>query len=147
MKQSVSEKLFGVVVVRPVLSYVAFSLGEEVCTEQAVEIHQDHDIHHHYANEEESSVVQPGVVVDDVPGEVELGAEAEHDVGEEVGQLVDVVHGGGLSAGQLQHQPHVQRDAVDLHKQSDDSTGYIQLSVESVQETPDHQSMMEQEFP
>lgn len=143
MKQSISEKLFGVVVMCPVLSYVALSLGEEVCTEQAVEINQDHNIHHCHASEEESTVVQPGVVVDDVPGEVELAAEAKHDVGEEVGELVNVVHGGGLSACQLQHQPHVQRDTVDLHKESDDSTGYIQLSVEGVHETPDHQHMME----
>lgn len=79
----------------------------------------------------------------DVPGEVELGAQAKCDVGEEVGELVDVVHAGGLSARQLQHQPQVQRDAVDLHKQSDHSAGNIQLSVEGVQETPDDQCMMD----
>lgn len=76
--------------------------------------------------------------MDDVPGEVELCAQAKSDVGEDVGVFVDVVHGGGLSACQLQHQPQMQGDAVDLHKESDDGAGYVQLSVETVQETPDH---------
>lgn len=147
MKQSVIEKVFGVVVMHPVLSYVAFSLGEEVCTEQAVEINQHHNIYHYHASEEESTMVQPGIVLDDVPGEVELGAKAKYDIGEDVDELVDVVHGGGLGARQLQHQPHVQRDTVDLHKESDYSAGHIQMSVEGVQETRDHHCMMEQEFP
>lgn len=90
---------------RPVLSHIALTPGEEVSAEQAVEINQDHDIHHHHGDEKVSTVVQPGVIVDDVPGEVELGAQTEHDVGEEVGKFVDVVHGGGLSTGQFQHQP------------------------------------------
>lgn len=76
--------------------------------------------------------------MDDVPSEVELCAQAKNDVGKDVGIFVDVVHGGGLSACQLQHQPQMQGDAVDLHKESDDSAGYVQLSVETVQETPDH---------
>lgn len=78
------------------------------------------------------------VVLNDVPGEVELGAQSEYDVSEEVGELVDVVKGGVLSACQLQHQPHVQGDAVDLHKEGNHSAGYVQLSVEGVHETPDH---------
>jgi len=131
----------------PVLSHIALTMREEVCTEQAVEINQDHNIHHHHGDEKVTAVVQPGVIVDNVPGEVELGAQTESNVGEEVGEFVDVVHGGGLSAGQLQHQPQVQGDTVDLYKESYHSAGYIQLSVEGVQETPDHQCMVEQEFP
>ncbi len=123
---------------RAVVSHRALPPGEEVSTEQAVEINQDHNIHHHQGDEKVSAVVQPGVIVDDVPGEVELGAQTKRDVGEEVGEFVDVVQGGGLSARQLQHHPQVQGDAVDLHKESDDSAGYVQLSVEGVQETPDH---------
>lgn len=76
--------------------------------------------------------------MDDVPGEVELGAQTKRDVGEEVGKFVDVVHGGGLSTCQFKHQPQVQGNTVDLHKESDYSASYIQLSVEGVQETPDH---------
>lgn len=123
---------------RPVLSHGALPPGEEVGAEQAVEINQDHNIHHNDGDEKVSAVVQPGVVLDDVPGEVELGAQAKRDVGGDVGELVVVVRGGGLSARQLQHQPQVQGDAVHLYKESYDSTGYIQLSVEGVQETPDH---------
>lgn len=74
-------------------------------------------------------MVQPGVILDDVPGEVELGAQTKHDVSEEVGKFVDVKHGGRLSTSQLQHQPQVKRDAVDFHKEGNHSTGYIQLSV------------------
>ena len=91
----------------PVLSRVALTPGEEVGAEQAVEINQDHDVHHDHGGEKESTVVQPGVVMDDVPGEVELCAQTKRDVGEEVGEFVDVVHGGGLSTRQLQHQPQV----------------------------------------
>lgn len=76
--------------------------------------------------------------MDDVPGEVELGAQPKRYVGEEVDEFVDVVHGGGLSTRQFEHQPQVQSDTVDLHKESDYSAGYIQLSVEGVEETPDH---------
>lgn len=122
----------------PVLSHRALTPGEEVSAEQAVEINQDHNIHHYYGGEKVSAVVQPVVIADDVPGEVELGAQTKRDVGEEVGEFVDVVHGGGLSARQLQQQPQVQGDAVNLHKESDNSAGHKQLSVEGVQETPDH---------
>lgn len=52
-------------------------------------------------------MVQPGVVVKEVPGEVELCAQAERHVGQEVGKLVELVEGGGLSAHQLQHHPQV----------------------------------------
>lgn len=136
--KSIVEKLPGVVVVYPVLSRRALIPGEEVGAEQAVEVNQDHDIHHYHGGQKVSTVVQPGVVVDDVPGEVELCAQTKRDVGEEVGESVDVVHGGGLSTRQLQHQPHVQGHAVDLYKQSDHSAGYIQLCVEGVQKAPDH---------
>lgn len=122
----------------PVLSHRALTPGEEVSTEQAVEINHDHNIHHHHGDQKVSTVIQPGIIVDDVPGEVELCAQTKRDVGEEVGEFVDVVHGGGLSARQLQHQPHVQGDTVDLYKESHHSTGYIDLSVEGVQETPDY---------
>lgn len=117
---------------------MALTPGEEVRTEQAVEINQDHNVHQYHGDEEVSTAIQPGVVVDDVPGEVELGAQTKHDVGEEVGDLVDVVHGRGLSASQLQHQPQVKGDAVDLHEESDYSASNVQLSVEGVQETPDY---------
>lgn len=138
LTRSVAEKLLGVVVVRAVLSHVPLASGKEVSTEQTVEINHHHDVHHHHGDEEVPAVVHPGVVVDDVPSEVELGAEAKHDIGEEVGNFVDVVYGGGLSVGQLQHQPQVQGDAVDLHEEGDQSTGNVELGVEGVQETPDH---------
>lgn len=121
----------------PVLAHIAF-LGEKVSTEQAVEINQDHNVHQHHGGKKISTVIKPGVIVHDVPGEVELGAQTKCNVGEEVGEFVDVVHGGGLSASQLQHQPQVQSDTVHLHEQGNYSTSYVQLSVEGVQETPDH---------
>lgn len=83
-------------------------------------------------------MVQPGVIVDNVPGEVELCAQTKCDVGQQVGELVDVVHGGGLGTSQLQHQPQVEGHTVDLHEEGYHSTGYIQLSVQGVQESPDH---------
>ncbi len=49
-----------------------------------------------------------------------------------------MVRGGGLSACHLQQKPKVQGDTVDLYKESYDCTGHIQVSVEGVQETPDH---------
>lgn len=76
--------------------------------------------------------------MDDVPGEVELGAQTKRDVGEDVEVFVDLVYGRGLSVRQLQQQPQVQCDAVDLHKESEYSAAYIQLSVEAVHETRDH---------
>lgn len=76
--------------------------------------------------------------MDNKPSEVELGGEAKHNVGEQVGELVDVVQGGRLSTRQLQHQPQMQGDTVDLHKEGDYSTGYIELSVQGIQETPNH---------
>lgn len=76
--------------------------------------------------------------MDDVPGEVKLGAQTERDVGEDVEEFVVVVHGGGLSSRQLQHQPQVQGDTVDLYEESYHSAGYIQLRVEGVQETRNH---------
>lgn len=124
--------------VRPVLLLRAFPRREEVGAEQPVEINEDHDVHHHQGDQEVPAVVQPGVVVEDVPGEVELCAEAEQDVGQEVGVFVDVVEGGGLGARQLQHQTQVQGDAVDLHEERDDGAGDVQLSVQAIQEAPDH---------
>lgn len=103
--QSVAQELFAAM--RPILLFQAFPRREEVGTEQSVEINQDHDVHHHQGDQEVAAVLQPGVVVEDVPGEVELCAEAEQHIRHEVGELVDVVEGGGLSARQLQHQPQV----------------------------------------
>lgn len=51
--QSITGKLFGVVVIRPVVSHRFLTPGQEVCTEQAVEINQDHNIHHYHGDEEE----------------------------------------------------------------------------------------------
>lgn len=82
---SITEKLFGVVVMRPILAHTAFTPGEEVSTEKAVEINQDHYIHQYHGAKEISTMVQPGVIVHDVPGEVELGAQTKCNVGEEVG--------------------------------------------------------------
>lgn len=82
----------------PVLSHIALTVREEVGTEQAVEINEDHNIHRHHGDEKVSTMVQPGVIVDNVPGEVELGAQTESNVGEEVGEFVDLEHGGGLRA-------------------------------------------------
>lgn len=87
----------------PVLSQMALTPGEEVSTEQAVEVNQNHNIHHHYADEKVCRVVQPGVIGDKVPGEVELGAQTKRDVCKEVGEFVDLVNGGGLSTRQFQH--------------------------------------------
>lgn len=105
--RSITEELFRVVVMDTVLSHTALTPAEEVGTYQAVEVNGDHHIHHHHGDQEVSTVVQPGVVVDDVPGEIELSAESKGDVCEEVGKLVELVDGGGLSIGQFQHQPHV----------------------------------------
>lgn len=63
--------------------------------------------------------------MDDEPREVALGAQTKRDVGEQVGKLVDAVDGGRLSTRQLQHQPQVQGDTVDLHEEGDYSAGYI----------------------
>lgn len=105
LPQSVAQELLAAVV--PILLFQAFPWREEVGTEQSVEINQNHDVHHHQGHQEVAAMVQPGVVLEDVPGEVELCAEAEQDVRQEVGEFVDVVEGGGLSARQLQHQPQV----------------------------------------
>lgn len=133
---SVSEKLFRVL--RSVLPCRALLSEEQISAEQPVEINQDHDVHDHHGGQKESAVVQPRVIVDDVPGEVELCAQAKCDVGQQVGKFVDVEDGGRLALGQLQHQPQVEGYAVDLHKESYDGTGYVQLSVQGVQETRDH---------
>lgn len=122
----------------PVLSGRALPPREDVCTEQPVEINQDHNIHQHHGHEKVCTMIQPGVIVENVPGEVELCAQTKHDISQEVDKLVDVVHGRELSARQLQHQPQVQSDTVDLYKQSYYSTSYVQLSIEGVQETPNH---------
>lgn len=103
-----------------------------------MEINQHHDVHYNHGGQEESTVVQPGVIVDNVPGEVELCAQTKCDVGQQVDELVDVVYGGGLGASQLQHQPQVEGHIVDLHKEGYHSTGYIHLSVQGVRETRDH---------
>lgn len=137
---SVSEKLFRVL--RPVLPCRALLPDEQIGAEQPAEISEDHDVHGHYAGQEVSAVIQPGVIVGEVPGEVELCAQAKCDVGQQVGEFVDLVDGGGLALGQLQHQPQVEGDAVDLHEEGYDGTGYVQLSVQGVQETRDHQNMM-----
>lgn len=134
--QSIAEKLSGIMC--PVLSGRALPSREDVCTEQPVEINQDHNIHQHHGGEKVCTMIQPGVIVDNVPGEVELCAQTKYDIGQEVDKLVDVVHGRRLSTSQLQHQPQVQSDTVDFYKQSYYSTGYIQLSIEGVQETTNH---------
>lgn len=127
---------------RPVLSNRAFPC-EEVRAEQAVEINQHHNIHHHHTGKKKSTIVQPGVVVDDVSGEVELGAQTKDDVGYDVGKFVVVIQGGVVSGCQLQHQPQVQSDAVNFNEESDHTTGHVQVSEEGVQETGNHQYMME----
>lgn len=68
-------------------------------------------------------MVQPGVVSDNVPAKVGLRAQTEGDEGENIDEFVDVVHGGGLSTHQLQQQPQMQGDTVDLHKESHYSAG------------------------
>ena len=104
----------------PVLFHRLFStLGHEVSTDQAVEINQDHNIHHYHGEEEELPAVQLVVVGDDVPGEVGLGAQTKQGVGEDVEMFVDVEHARGVSVCQLQQQPQVEGDAVDLHEESD----------------------------
>lgn len=76
-----------------VLSHQALTSREEVSAEEAVEINHHHDIHYHHSKEEASTMVQPGVIVDDVPGEVELCAQAKCDVGQNINEFVDVVKG------------------------------------------------------
>lgn len=105
LPQSVAQELPAAVC--PVQLLRAFSRRAEVGAEQPVEIDQDHDVHHHQGHQETAAVLQPRVVVEDVPGEVELRAEAERDVGQEVDKFVDMVEGGGLSPRQFQHQPQV----------------------------------------
>ncbi len=57
---------------KPVLSHGALTPGENISTEQAIEINHHHYINYHHGAEKVSTVVQPGVIADDVPGEVEL---------------------------------------------------------------------------
>lgn len=92
LPQSITEKLSGVMC--PVLSHRVLPPGEEVSTKQAVEINHDHNIHHYHGGEKVSTMVQPGVIVEDVPGEVELRAQTKCDVGQQVGKFIDPVHGG-----------------------------------------------------
>lgn len=78
---SVIEELFGVSV-GSILCYVAPAPGVEVCPQQTVEVNQNHAVHHDHGNQEVAGVVEPGVVIHNVPGDVELGTKAKEDVGE-----------------------------------------------------------------
>lgn len=56
----------------PILCAITLSLIKEVRAQQSVEVYDDHNVHDHHANEEKLRMVQLGVVVNDVPSEVEL---------------------------------------------------------------------------
>lgn len=92
---SFSEELFDVVV-GAILLHVSPAPGEEVGAEKTIKVDQDHGVHEGHGNEEVASFVHPGVVLDDVIREVELCAEAEDDICEDVEELVDLVQRGRL---------------------------------------------------
>lgn len=64
---------------------------EEVRSQETVEIYEDHDVHQHHADQEKQAMVQPGVVGDDVPGEIELSPEPEAGVRCYIDQLINRV--------------------------------------------------------
>lgn len=94
---SVSEELFRVQL--PVLLARALHPEEQISAQQPVEINHHYDVHDGHGGQKASAVDQPRVIVDDVPGEVELCAKAKWDVGQQVGKFVEVVDGGGLAVG------------------------------------------------
>lgn len=118
------------------------SMRKEVCAYQAVEVYNDHNIHDDHTKEKQLWILQCGVVVEDVPGEVGLCEQTEHDVCEDIDHFVDLKQRGGLSVGQLQQQPQVQRHTVDLHEECDHCPGDVDLSAERVHEAPDYQCMV-----
>lgn len=146
---SVIEKTFGgVTAVCAILCHgSALPAWEEVGTEQSVEVNQYHDVHEDHGGQEVARLIQPAEVVQDVPGDVELGAKAEAHVGEDVENLVGFEERRVLGPRQLEHQTCVQGDTVHLHQQGDDGTCHIVPREQSVQEAPKHQEMMKQEFP
>lgn len=111
---------------------------KEVSTEQSVEVNQYHDVHEDHCGHEVARVIQPAEVVQDVPGEVELGAEAEAHVGEDVEHLVGVEERSVLGSCQLEHQTCVKRHTVHLDQQGDDCTCHVVPCEQSVQEAPKH---------
>lgn len=125
-----------------ILRAIMLSMMEEVCAYQAVEVYKDHNIHDGHTEEEKLGIVQRGVVVDDVPGEVELCEQPEHHVREDVNHFVDLIQSSGLSVRQFQQQAQVQRHTVDLHEERHHCPGHIDLSAERVHETPEHQCMV-----
>lgn len=131
-----AEKLFGVC--GAIVGRVGLGLGEEVGAEQTAKVDKDHQVHEHHGAEEIAGVVQTGVVPHNVRGEEGLGAQAEEDVGGKVEQPVEAIQPGSLSSRQLQHQPHVQEDAVNLHEESHHCTCHVASCHQGIQEGPDH---------
>lgn len=103
---SVIEKPFGdITAVCAILCHAsALPAWEEVGTEQSVEVNQYHDVHEDHGGQEVARLIQPAEVVQDVPGDVELGTKAEAHVGEDVENLVGVVKRRVLGPCQLEHQ-------------------------------------------
>lgn len=66
-------------------------LVEEVCSEEAVEIDENHNVHEHHGHQEVESMIQRRVVMDEVPGEVKLCSKPEGHVGHHVQQFVNGV--------------------------------------------------------
>lgn len=130
-----------------ILCAILLSMTKEVCAYQAVEVYKDHNIHDDHTKEKKMGIVQLGVVVDDVPGEVGLCEQTEHHVREDIDHLVDLIQRSGLSECQFQQQAQVQRHTVDLHEERDHCPGDVHLSAESVHETREYQCMVQKEFP
>ncbi len=66
-------------------------LAEEVGSEEAVEIDENHDVHEHHGCQEVEGMIQRRVVVYEVPGEVKLCSKPEGHVGHHIEQFVDGV--------------------------------------------------------
>lgn len=66
-------------------------LGEEICSQQTVEINEDHDVHEHHRRQEIPSKDQLREVHEDVPCQVGLRSQTKADVGCDVDKLINGV--------------------------------------------------------
>lgn len=67
------------------------TLVEEVGSEEAVEIDENHDVHEHHGHQEVESMIQCRVVMDEVPGEVKLCSKPEGHVSHHIQQFINGV--------------------------------------------------------
>lgn len=125
-----------------VLCIILLSMRKEVCAYQAVEVYTNHNIHDNHTEEKKLWTVQFGVVVEDVPGEVELCEESEHHISEDIDHFVDLIQGRGMSIGHFQQQTQVQSHTVDLHEERHHRPGHVDLSAQREHEAPDDQCMV-----